>query len=202
LFYLFTFVTMMRAETKRSPEQAGLVMVGVLAVLVIAPIVLMSGLADTLLYRFQDKLVDKSTMTRIDIFGVLQYLTPQELFLGSDVNKLTMLSRAFLQNTAIESPIVMMIFQFGLIVMIILFGAIHYAVLKSALMRHGALLGALAFLLAANTNNVLNVKAPALSFVLALICALPLKAQVQVKAREIRRPTELGPRPQDLRPQT
>lgn len=202
LFYLFTFVTMMRSETKRSPEQAGLVMVGVLAVLVIAPIVLMSGLADTLLYRFQDKLVDKSTMTRIDIFGVLQYLTPQELFLGSDINKLTMLSRVFLQNTAIESPIVMMIFQFGLIVMIILFGAIHYTIIKSALMRHGAMLGALAFLLAANTNNVLNVKAPALSFVLALICALPLRAQVQVKARELHRPTELGPRPQDLRPQT
>lgn len=207
IFYLLSFISMMRTESQRNPQQTGMVMVGVLAVVVIAPIVLMSGLADALLYRFEGGVVDKSTMTRIDIFGVLRYISFQELMLGSNIDKLHMLSRVYLNNGAVESPIVMMIFQFGLIVMIVLFGSMMYSIFRMGLLRHGGALAAAAFLLSANTNNVLNVKSPALSFVFALICVLPLKevvtaSHLQRARRALRRPTDIGPRPDTVRPQT
>lgn len=208
LFFLLAFISMMRTEAQHNPRTAGMVMTGVLAVVVIAPIVLMSGLADALLYRFEGGVVDKSTMTRIDIFGVLQYISFKELMLGSDIDKLHMLSRVYLRNGAVESPIVMMIFQFGLIVMFLLFGSIMYSVFQMGAWRYGGTLAASAFLLSANTNNVLNVKSPALAFVFALLCVLPLKeiaaAPIARRARRIRRPTDIGPRPETTapRPQT
>jgi hypothetical protein len=206
LFYLLAFIAMMRSESQRNPRTAGMVLVGVLAAVVIAPILLMSGLADALLYRFEGGVVDKSTMTRIDIFGVLRYISFQELMLGSNIDKLHMLSRVYLNNGAVESPIVMMIFQFGLVVMVVLFGAIMYSVLRMGMARHMGLLAALAFLLSANTNNVLNVKSPALSFVFALLCVLPLKEIVAAPLaparapRRLRRPTDIGPRPDTTQP--
>lgn len=188
VIFLISFIALMRAEAQRGGRQAGMVMVGVLAVLLIVPIIIMSGALDPLTYRLQEKLVDNSAMTRIDIFSVLQYLTIGELLFGSDIGKLSMLSRVFLRNSAIESPIVMMIFQFGLIVTIILFGSIMFAVGESARRRRGALLGAIGFLLIANTNNVLNVKSQALSVVLALICAAPLLQTAPALPRRARRP--------------
>lgn len=188
MIFAIAFVALMRREARRGGKQAGMVMVGVVAALLIATIVLASGALDSLTYRLQEKLVDESAMTRIDIFGVLQYLTLGELLFGSELEKLNMLSRVFLRNAAIESPIVMMIFQFGLIVMVILFGSILYAVGESARRRRGVLLAAIGFILIANTNNVLNVKSQALSLVLALICAAPMLRTAPTPARGVRRP--------------
>lgn len=186
VIFAIAFINLMRREARRGGKQAGMVMVGVFAAMLIVPIILASGALDSLTYRLQEKLMDKSAMTRIDIFGVLQYLSLGELLFGSDITKLTMLSRVFLRNAAIESPIVMMIFQFGLIVMVILFGSILYAIGESARRRHGVLLAAIGFMLIANTNNVLNVKSQALSLVLALICAAPMLQPSP--ARGVRRP--------------
>ncbi|MBN8605881.1 MAG: VpsF family polysaccharide biosynthesis protein [Caulobacterales bacterium] len=188
VIFAIAFINLMRREARRGGKQAGMVMVGVFAVLLIAPIILASGALDSLTYRLQEKLMDKSAMTRIDIFGVLQYLSLGELLFGSDIEKLNMLSRVFLRNSAIESPIVMMIFQFGLIVMVILFGSILYAIGESARRRRGVLLAAIGFILIANTNNVLNVKSQALSLVLALICAAPMLQTSSAPARNARRP--------------
>ena len=109
--------------------------------------------------RLLGGLVDQSSLARVGIYGVFDYLTWREFLLGSDIVRVQRIARDVLDIPYIESSFVVFTVQFGLI------GAIVFALLLGNLVRAWligrampTIIGTLIFFTLALTNNLLSVK--------------------------------------------
>ena len=111
------------------------------------------------LSRFESGFVDQSSLARVSIYGVFDYLSWKEFLFGADIARVQRIALDIFGLPFIESSFVIFTVQFGLI------GAILFALLLANLFRallkgRSAIvsLAAIMFFALALTNNALSVK--------------------------------------------
>ena len=166
---------------KRRQERRVLVLLGVL---LLGPVLLGALLAAGALGRFSEGMADGNAMARVDVYGVLSYLTWNELLLGGDILAVRKLAWEKFKLPYIESSVVVLIVQFGLI------GAVIFALMLGRLVRvilagarGSAILGTVIFFTAALSNNGLSSKTTSVFLLLALAIAFHPEAPERPGAR-------------------
>ena len=166
------------------------------------PLVALLGVIGGLGERLAKGLNDQSSKARIDAYSLLSYLSPSEFFTGIGSARIAIFS-AQRNGLIIESPVVMLIFGFGVVPTILFLGTVG-GVIMSLLRKSNAycLLGALAFAIVASANNGLVTKTPELLFILTLLAASrgrqvsgePAQAfeGSEVRRRPLMRPSRVG----------
>jgi len=142
------------------------------AILVAIPAVLATLIQFGLLERFQNGLIDESAMARVDIYGLFNLVTWNDILFGADIAEIRNLASEHFDLKYLESPIVFFIFQFGLLgtIVFLLFMARMFLVLISGSGRH-VVVGTWAFFIVASTNNSLSTKSPIILMIVLLIVA-------------------------------
>lgn len=126
-----------------------------------------------LMNRLNSGLVDESTMARIDIYSIFNYVTLRDVLLGADMNWITQIVNEQIGIEIIESTPVVLIFQLGLP------GAIAFTALTIFLFWRlcravgiPERLSTLAFFITALSNNTLSTKTASVLAIVVLLVAL------------------------------
>lgn len=131
------------------------------------PAIVGLAFASGFLDRLSGGLVDKSAMTRVWQYGMLQYLTPQQMMVGvSSVTASDWSTRLF-QTASIENSFVLGVFTYGMPFTIFYLAMTVFIIGLFAL--RGSLLvkiAAAVFLAAALSNNTFGAKNPAIFYML------------------------------------
>jgi hypothetical protein len=122
--------------------------------------------------RFHNGLIDESALARVNIYGLFDLVSWNEILFGADIGNIRKLALFHFDLEFIESSLVMFIFQFGLFgaIIFLLSLARTFWVLLSGAGRH-VLIGAAAFFIIAFSNNSLSTKTPNLMMIMLLIVA-------------------------------
>lgn len=125
--------------------------------------------------RFKGGYIDDSAQTRIEIYGVFDYVSWSEIIWGKDILAVRRIAKELLGIQFIESAIVFFIFDFGLIATL-LFAAVLLYLLWSLIRDAHPVTGLalVVFLVLALTNNTLSTKVP--SAFIAIIMAVASRA--------------------------
>jgi len=123
-----------------------------------------------LLERFQGGLFDESAMARLNIYGLFELVSWNEILFGADIDYIRKLALEHFDLQFIESSIVMFVFQFGLFgtIVFLLVMARTFLVLLSGANRHVAI-GAAVFFAIAGGNNSLTTKSSIVLMIVLLI---------------------------------
>jgi len=123
-----------------------------------------------LLERFQNGLFDESAMARVNIYGLFDLVSWNEILFGADIGYIRKLALDHFDLQFIESSIVMFVFQFGLFGMVVflLVMARTFIVLLSGASRF-VIAGTVAFFTIAGGNNSLTTKTPIVMMIILLI---------------------------------
>ncbi len=173
----------------------------------VVPFVGVLGVLGGLGERLAKGLNDQSSQARLDAYSLLSYLSPSEFFTGIGSARLAVFS-AQRNGLIIESPIVVLIFGFGILPTLAFFAAIGWSMMV-LLRRSNAycLLGVLAFTIVASSSNGLASKTPEMLLILTLLAASRGRsasgalsqaaiAAVQSAQSSVRRTWRSDPRPQ------
>ena len=86
----------------------------VLGTCLCAPALLGFLLSFGLLERFQDGLLDESAMARVNVYGLFDLVSWNDILFGTDIGMIRNLALQHFDLQFIESAIVMLVFQLGL----------------------------------------------------------------------------------------
>ena len=154
---IFLIFTPMPARTPMDSVQRKMMLAiaGVVGLVGVVGVMFAAGA----LSRLEGGLVDQSSQARIDVYRVFEFLSWREFLFGSDITQVQRLARDIFNLPYIESSLVVLIVQFGLI------GALLFAFLLGNLFRAllrgrstAVILGTLVYFGLALTNNQLSVK--------------------------------------------
>lgn len=160
--------------TRMPPRLARKAKFAALALLLTLGLVLFAGLAaGGLLSRFSNGIVDANAFARIDIYRVFGMVSPAEILFGTDLNGLMVLVNKRLHLPFIESSIVYLTFQMGLLLLLV-FAFALWRLLSRLLAGQAtaASIATLAFFVAALSNNTLSTKTPVLTMIIVLLIGL------------------------------
>lgn len=124
------------------------------------------------LRRLSSGLVDRSSMARIEVYDLFSMASWKEILFGADTAHIARLAETQLGLKAIESSVVIFVFQFGLIGALIFAAAFLFTVLR--LVRGvpaPAKVAAGLFFLVALSNNTLSTKTPVILVLIVLLIA-------------------------------
>ncbi|MDR7037938.1 MULTISPECIES: VpsF family polysaccharide biosynthesis protein [Methylobacterium] len=144
----------------------------ILGVLLVGPVLLGALVAAGALDRFSEGMADGNARARVDVYGVLSYLSWNELLLGGDIEAVRKLAFEQFKLPYIESSVVVLIVQFGLIgagFFALMLGRLVVTILRGA--QGSAILGTVIFFAAALSNNGLSSKTPSVFLILSLAIA-------------------------------
>ena len=162
-----------------------LALAGVLAVMGLVAVMFAAGA----LSRFDNSIVDQSSLARVSIYGVFDYLTWNEFLFGGDITRIQRIARDVFGLPYIESSFVVFTVQFGL-VGAILFGAVlanlFRALLKGA--RWNVIAGTVIFFTLSLSNNALSAKSADILMMTLLIMGCKAAAPRASIAWRFRRP--------------
>jgi len=119
--------------------------------------------------RISNGLVDKSAMTRVWQYGMLQYLTPHQIMFGASTTTASDWSTRLFQTPSIENSFVLGVFTYGMpltifyLTMVILVVCI-FAMRGSMIVK----IASAVFLAAALSNNTFGAKNPAVFYMLMM----------------------------------
>ena len=125
-----------------------------------------------LVNRFQKGLFDDSAMARVNIYGLFNLVSWNEILFGADISRIRYLAFEYFDLEYIESSLVMWVFQFGLFgtAVLLLVLARTFIVLLSGAGRY-VVLGTCVFFLVASSNNALSSKTPIVMMIMMLVVA-------------------------------
>ncbi|WP_162560713.1 VpsF family polysaccharide biosynthesis protein [Methylobacterium durans] len=145
----------------------------VLGVLLLGPLLLGGLVAAGALDRFSEGMADGNARARVDVYGVLSYLSWNELLLGGDIGAVRKLAWEKFKLPYIESSVVVLVVQFGLIgaaVFALMLGRLVMTILRGGGLG-GVVLGTVIFFAAALSNNGLSSKTASVFLLLSLAIA-------------------------------
>jgi len=154
---VFLITARMDAPTRLDSLQRKimLALAGVLAMMGLVAAMFAAGA----LSRFDNSIVDQSSLARVSIYGVFDYLTWNEFLFGGDITRIQRIARDVFGLPYIESSFVVFTVQFGLV------GAILFAAVLANLFRallRGApwnvIAGTVVFFTLSLSNNALSAK--------------------------------------------
>lgn len=160
--------------TRMPPRLARKAKFAALALLLTLGLLLFAGLAaGGLLSRFSNGIVDANAFARIDIYRVFGMVSPAEILFGTDLNGLMALVNKRLHLPFIESSIVYLTFQMGLLLFLLFIFAL-WRLLRRLLAGQAtaASIATLTFFVAALSNNTLSTKTPVLTIIIVLLIGL------------------------------
>jgi hypothetical protein len=154
-----------RSQT-RMRMKALIFIAAALAVPAVLALLLQLGLLD----RFQSGLFDESAMARVNIYGLFDLVTWNEILFGADIGYIRQLALEHFDLQFIESSLVMFIFQFGLLgtIVFLLMMARTFWVLLSGAGRF-VVIGTVAFFAIAGGNNSLTTKSSIVMMIILLV---------------------------------
>jgi hypothetical protein len=122
--------------------------------------------------RFQNGLIDESALARVNIYRLFELVGWNEILFGADIGNIRRMALYHFDLEFIESSLVMLVFQFGLIgtVIFLLFLARTFITLLWGAGRY-VLIGTAAFFVIAFGNNSLSTKTPNVLMIMLLIVA-------------------------------
>jgi hypothetical protein len=143
-----------------------------LGLAVAVPVALATLVQLGLVNRFQAGLFDESAMARVNIYGLFNVVSWDEILFGADIARIRYLAFEYFDLEYIESSLVMFVFQFGLFgtAVFLLFLARTFLVLLSGAGRY-VVLGTCVFFLVASSNNALSSKTPIVMMIVLLVVA-------------------------------
>lgn len=160
--------------TRMPPRLARKAKLSSLALLLALGLLLFAALATGgLLSRFSNGIVDANAFARIDIYRVFGMVSPGEILFGTDLNDLMALVNKRLHLPFIESSIVYLTFQMGLLLLLIFVFAL-WRLLRRLLASQpiAASIATLTFFVAALSNNTFSTKTPVVTMVIVLLIGL------------------------------
>jgi hypothetical protein len=129
-------------------------------------LLLQAGLLD----RFQGGLFDQSALARVNIYGLFDLVTWNEILFGADIGYIRQLALEHFDLEYIESSLVMFVFEFGLLgtIVFLLMMARTFQVLLSGASRF-VVIGTVAFFVIAGGNNSLTTKSSIVLMIILLV---------------------------------
>ncbi len=137
--------------------------------LVFAPLAVVLGLAGGFGERIASGLIDGSSQSRLSVYSLLDYLSLRELLTGVGSVRAGLII-AVRQGLIIESPVVQLIFLFGIPLMLLFFTTVFWSFYRLA--RGANLfvwLGIATFFVVAASNSGLASKNPELVFLMMFV---------------------------------
>ncbi|WP_375409498.1 VpsF family polysaccharide biosynthesis protein [uncultured Methylobacterium sp.] len=146
--------------------------VAMTAGVVIVPLVVAALYAAGALSRFESGLDDSNARARVAIYDVFDYLSWQDILVGTDIARVRKIALIYLKLEYIESSLVIFVIQFGVL------GTMAFAGLFGWLLRilligakPAVLLGTLVFFTVILSSNGLTSKGSAIFLLMTLIIA-------------------------------
>ncbi|WP_395652499.1 VpsF family polysaccharide biosynthesis protein, partial [Brevundimonas sp.] len=133
------------------------------------PAIISFAIASGFFDRISNGLVDKSAMTRLWQYGMLQYLTPHQIMFGASTTTAADWSTRLFQTPSIENSFVLGVFTYGMpftvfYLTMVIFVVCIFAIRGSMLVK----IAAAVFLAAALSNNTFGAKNPAVFYMLMM----------------------------------
>jgi hypothetical protein len=160
-----------------------------LGMIIVVPVAVAMLVQLGLVNRFQSGLFDESAMARVNIYGLFNLVSWNEILFGADIARIRYLAFEYFDLEFIESSIVMFVFQFGLFgtAVFLLTLARTFIVLLSGAGRY-VVLGTCVFFIVASSNNALSSKTPIVMMIVLLVVSFHGRSAVSaqtVRSRKV-----------------